>query len=115
MEDRTIMTFKEFQALTAEHLKLQQEVLTRKGKFYNPNAARLESFHNTGQAKQETPERALWGMFYKHITGIQSAIYGLDRGVIPDYYRTTESLLDMTTYPILLKGLFLEHPEFNRI
>ena len=65
----------------------------------------------TGEAKGETPERALWGMFYKHVTATRYLLDDIDQGILPSEGYLKELMKDMTFYPILLKGLIAERME----
>jgi hypothetical protein len=69
---------------------------------------KLENFKQAGAMKGETPERALWGMWVKHITSIRKIVEDLDKGIVPTLKLLSEKLGDNINYSLLLEGLIRE-------
>ncbi len=61
--------------------------------------------------KGETPERALWGMWVKHLVSVMDIIYDLDKGKLPTRDILDEKIKDTINYAILLKALIIERME----
>ncbi len=83
-------------------------VLTYKNKEYVSGEDRLANFKETAALKDETPEKALWGMWVKHIISIKKIILDLDRGIIPTAKMLSERIEDNINYSVLLNGLIVE-------
>jgi hypothetical protein len=102
------MKLKDFDAVVEERLGKCREVLTSKNKEYASDVDKLENFKQAAGMKGETPERALWGMWVKHITSIRKIVEDLDRGKVPTLALAAEKLGDNINYSLLLEGLLRE-------
>jgi len=83
------------------------ETLSKKGQEYAP-VDRLANFKKAGAMKQETPEKALWGMVTKHIIALQDFIEDLDIETVKEYPFWNEKIGDIICYCILLDALIQE-------
>ncbi len=82
----------------------------KKQQKYARKNDRLIHFKVTGRIKNETPERALWGMWSKQITSILDVIDDLDKDppVLPFQEMLNELISDNSNYPVLLEALITE-------
>jgi hypothetical protein len=99
------MKVEDFKTLMETQFYIIRATDEEKRKYYAPEENRLCHFVDTGNMKKETPERALWGMWSKHIIATMYMIYDLDKGIIPSEAILEELIKDNVLYPILLKGL----------
>lgn len=88
------------------------ELLGQKNAEYAEKDDKLSNFKQAAALKGETPERALWGMWIKHIISIKKIISELDQGKIPSPQTISEKCTDMINYTLLLEALIQErHPQ----
>lgn len=102
------MTAEEFKEIVTKRLECCGEVLTGKGGEYGRDNDRLHNFKRASLLDNETPERALWGMWKKHIVSVADMIDDIEHGKLPSQERVDEKLTDMINYTLLLEGLLLE-------
>lgn len=96
-----------FDVILNRRLTIIKKVLASKAKEY----ATHDRFHNFKQAANmddETPERALKGMWKKHLVSVFDMIDNLDRGIVPTEKLIDEKIGDSINYLILLEGLLRE-------
>lgn len=80
-------------------------VLGDKAKEYAQNNDRLHNFKVAAQVDNESPEKALWGMFKKHLV----SIIDLKNGDLkPTEKIINEKIGDAINYLILLEALLKE-------
>ena len=84
-----------------------REVLSNKAKEYanDVNDDRLHNFHEAAKINDETPEKALWGMFMKHFICIKDMVNNTDK-ITKELME--EKLLDGINYMILLEAVMTE-------
>jgi hypothetical protein len=99
------MTPEDFAALVDEHVEDLRASLREKAKEYAKEGDRLWNFKRAAALKRETPERALWGFFVKHIISVADMIDDIDRGVKTPAGLWEEKLRDVRNYAVLLHGL----------
>jgi hypothetical protein len=83
-------------------------VLTQKNKEYASDEDKLANFKEAAALKDETPEKALWGMWVKHIISIKKIIRDIDMGILPTEKIFLEKVTDNINYSVLLAGLLEE-------
>jgi hypothetical protein len=88
--------------------------LIRKAKEYATNTDRFHNFRTAARIKMETPERALLGIWMKHLVSILDIIDWVEQ--YPE--KITEAIInekigDNINYLILLEGLLKERLENN--
>jgi len=105
------MTFEDFSKLTKARFDYCYQLLTGvKQDKYTRDNDRLQHFKVTGRIKNETPERALWGMWSKQIASLLDVIEDLERNplILPSEEILNELISDNSNYPVLLEGLLRE-------
>jgi hypothetical protein len=105
------MTPEKFAEITENFTEGMLVLLNMKAEEYSRDGDRLYNFKIAGALKQETPEKALWGMIAKQIVSIKD--------MCEDPENVTEKqlqdrTLDVANYMALLQGLIRErHHDFN--
>lgn len=117
------MKQKEFEKLLDRRIELIRSVLSKKGKEYSSDLDRLHNFKRAGKMLQCSPEKALIGMWTKHIISILDIVDELDYkcGMEKDCYpafdvnrhmaMVEEKIGDSINYLILLEALIKERNE----
>jgi hypothetical protein len=103
-----------FNTILEERQKKTQSILSKKAEEYASDTDRLHNFKSAAQFDDETPEKALWGMWKKHLVSIQDIInkieHGHQHGIIyeiteEEWKVVNEKITDTVNYCILLEGL----------
>lgn len=102
------MNVKDFNNFVITKLEECQKVMGLKNLEYANDGDKLSNFKQTAVLKGETPEKALWGMWAKHIISIKKIIEDLDTGIAPSESLLAEKCIDMINYPLLLEALMME-------
>ena len=102
------MKVEQFRRLMEEQFDIIRRTEEEKRPLYAKKPDRLCHFKDSGDAKGETPERALWGMWVKHYTAMRYVLDDIDEGKLPSAAYLNELIKDLVFYPILLKALILE-------
>ena len=100
-----------FDKITEEQIQDIRRTLLLKSKEYARRGDRLSNFKTAARFDtkiEETPERALWGMWRKHLVSILDIIDDLDNDILPSVPLLNEKCRDVVNYAILLKALILE-------
>lgn len=105
------MNIANFNRLADERLDKCKEVLVRKNQEYASDTDKLSNFKQAAALKNETPERALWGMQAKHIISLKKIIEDVDQCKLPSLELLTEKITDNINYLILLEALITERIE----
>ncbi len=99
----------DFDAVVSNRLKLIQEILLRKRAEYAPNEGdRLHNFNRAAMMLDEIREKALVGMWAKHIVSILDIVDGLDIRPCPSIDMIEEKIGDAINYLILLEAMLKE-------
>lgn len=104
------MDAKTFNLIVENRIHYCAACLGTKAKEYASDTDRLHNFKLAALMDGETPERALWGMWKKHIVSIIDLIQKLDADpeFVPTIGLTNEKLGDNINYTLLLEGLIEE-------
>ena len=102
---------KRFSQILDEQIKSCIETLKNKYAEYGRGGDRLSNFKKAGRMKGETPEKALWGMWVKHLVSVMDIIHDLDEGKLPTKNILDEKIKNTINYAILLKALIIERME----
>ncbi len=96
-----------FNSIVQSRLDACSKVLCRKAEEYASDSDRLHNFVVAGRMDNESPVRALWGMWKKHIVSIRDAIERMnsDPTYCPSPEWCAEKLGDNINYTLLLEGL----------
>jgi hypothetical protein len=105
--DPDITTNDQFHAVIDNAIERIRSSLASKGKEYG-RGDRLSNFKRVADMLGTTPERALLGMWSKHIESTITIIGDIGKGDIPKPELLNEKMMDMINYPILLEALILE-------
>jgi len=111
------MKQKEFDDFLQSVISEIQTVLGSKGNEYSKDNDRLYNFKSAAVVDEETPEKALWGMFKKHLVSIKDIKDNVERfdnarytsgKILITKELVDEKLGDGINYLILLKALLYE-------
>lgn len=80
---------------------------------YASNGDRFHNFKVAASIDGETPERALWGMWKKHLVSVKDIIDGTTLNNVPPDALVTEKIGDTIVYMLLLKGMLDERRAAN--
>lgn len=98
-----------FSSLLKERLIKITKTLASKGEEYSDETDRLYNFKRAAMMDEgETPERALKGMWKKHLVSVFDIIDDLDYEVLPSEELLNEKIGDSINYLILLEALIKE-------
>ena len=101
------MNHEEFNFILQRRLSLIGGVLASKAEEY-ATTDRFHNFKRSANMDNETPERALKGMWKKHLVSVFDIIDKLDEGITPTEKMIDEKIGDSINYLILLEGLLKE-------
>ena len=107
------MTSEIFDAIVENRLALIKKILIAKRAEYAPDGGdRLHNFHRAAETLRCTPERALVGMWMKHVVSILDIIDDIDKGKEPRVELVNEKMGDAINYLILLEAVLKERIGF---
>lgn len=110
------MKHKEFEKLLKERFNIIRSVLIKKNKEYASDEDKLHNFKRAGAMLQCSQEKALIGMWTKHVISILDIVDKWDnKGIFPDMKQLNEKLTDAINYLILLEACFKEKKLFKII
>lgn len=101
------METKDFSKIVKTRFADVRETLTGKAKEY-ARGDRLSNFKTAAAFDKTTPEKALWGMYLKHLVSLRDFIDDLEHGVCMSWESWSEKIRDTITYALLLEGLIQE-------
>ena len=107
------MDYKELEKIVDRQIKICKDALLIKNKEYARGGDALSNFKKAGRMKGETPEKALLGMWVKHLVSVFDIIHDLDDNHLPSDSLLDEKIKDTVNYPMLLKGLIIERKNRN--
>jgi len=99
------MTSEQFDAFLDYAIELCRDTMKTKAGEYAIEDSRFYNFICAGSIKRETPEKALWGMYVKHLVSVIDIVEAVEAGkdVPRDHY--TEKLKDSIVYHLLFWGM----------
>ncbi|MRS02022.1 hypothetical protein EG832_02135 [bacterium] len=106
------MNFEDFGKLLQARLQRTEKVLSGKAKEYSMNGDRLHNFKVAARITGETPEKALFGMFLKHLVSIMDII---DKPGSATPEQTDEKIGDAINYLILLEAMLSERRSLSDV
>jgi hypothetical protein len=102
----------------ARFKKCKELMIGSKNVEYSRGGDKLHNFKKAGRIDSESPERALWGMFKKHLVSVQDIVNDIEneyRRLDPDSYIKlpeplilAEKITDSINYFVLLEALITE-------
>ncbi|UCE99925.1 MAG: hypothetical protein JSV82_02340 [Planctomycetota bacterium] len=95
----------EFEQIVVDRLEACKETLTQKNKEYSSATDRLHNFKVAARIDNETSEKALWGMYKKHLVSIMDLVE-FPGDATPDLLN--EKITDAINYHLLLEALLRE-------
>ena len=103
-----ITTSTEFNEFLDAAIKSCRDTLKGKANEYATDDDRFYNFKRAGEIKRETPEKALWGMYLKHLVSVIDIGERIEDELClpPEAY--AEKLKDSINYHFLLWGLLRE-------
>jgi len=96
---------KDFEALVNNRLKECRETLFAKGEEYSSDIDRLHNFKIAARIDGITPEKALWGMYRKHLVSVMD-LKNNPYDYTPELVK--EKIGDSINYHLLLEALLVE-------
>jgi len=103
------MNHKEFEKLLEERFNKIRSTLANKNKEYASGEDKLHNFKRAGKMLGCTQEKALIGMWTKHIISILDIVDKWeDAGTLPNVEQLEEKIGDSINYLILLEACFKE-------
>lgn len=102
------MNHEEFDKVLLKRIDRIKEVLSSKAKEYSTGSDRLHNFKRAAAMLRVTPEKALIGMFTKHMISILDMVDDLDRDKHATLEAWNEKLGDAVNYLILLEALVVD-------
>jgi hypothetical protein len=106
------MDNKTFEKIVKNRLEQCEETLNIKGNEYSNESDRLHNFKDAAKFLGCSPEKALLGMFVKHLVSVKDIIENIniwqDTGYIPDEKLIAEKFGDTINYILLLEALIEE-------
>ena len=107
------MNSKDFSNVSAVRINDCMETLGLKAGEYATDEDRLRNFKLAAALERCTPERALLGMWTKHLVSVIDIIEGIDQGKPIDRKLWDEKIGDSINYHLLLNGLVIERLNSN--
>jgi len=101
------MNVEKFNEMLEERIKKTRQVLDSKNKEYATNADKLHNFKRVGAMENCTPEKALVGMWAKHIISILDIVDNISTEKVTKEM-LEEKIGDAINYLILLEALIKE-------
>jgi hypothetical protein len=106
------MTNEKFDEMLERRVQLIRSVLKSKGREYtNSQADRFHNFNRAGNIQQISREKALVGMFTKHLVSILDIVDNIETER-PTYAVIEEKIGDAINYLVLLEGVLKEDCSF---
>lgn len=102
------MNHQKFKEVSTKRVEHCLATLNTKGEEYSRDGERLHNFKKAGRRLGCSPEKALRGMWEKHLVSIDDIIEDLDSGKIPNKATIDEKITDAINYLLLLEGLWIE-------
>lgn len=102
------MTPLQFENVIDESLQKIKEILIVKAREYRRNDNPFHNFEVAARKKNETRERALYGMAMKHTVSIDDIRNDLDCGKLPSRELVEEKFTDALNYLLLEKASLLD-------
>lgn len=101
------MIASDFNDIVSRRLAFCTETLSTKANEY-ATADRLHNFRVAAALQGCTPERALLGMWAKHIVSVVDLVRKIDEGGLPPELLVEEKVTDTINYALLLEALIEE-------
>ena len=95
------VTQEQFNLILEQRLEKIRGVLGSKAKEYATTTDRMHNFNVAARIMDTTPEKALWGIFMKHLVSVIDLVDGVDATV----NMVDEKMGDMINYMILLEAM----------
>ncbi len=103
------MTTEEFMELARKRTEKCLSLLEgKKNVEYTRNNDKLHNLKAAAKMIGTSPERALLGMWSKHLVSIVDIVNDLDKGTLPEEAILAEKITDSINYLLLLEGLLAE-------
>lgn len=98
------MKAEDFNEIVEKRIDIIRETLTSKAEEYADDGERFHNFYVAARVMDVTPEKALLGMWMKHLVSVFDIIENIDNS-LPNKELTNEKLGDSIVYNMLLEGL----------
>lgn len=89
-----------------EHCKAL--LLGEKNAEYSRGNDRLHNFKVAAAMDGESPAKALWGMWKKHIVSVRDIVSDMEAGILPSKQKVEDKMSDMINYALLLEAVIEE-------
>ena len=102
------MDHKDFDDVVGNRVKESLALLLPKGEEYSRDGDRLHNFKRAAGVQGCSPEKALIGMYTKHLVSVLDMVDDIDKGKVPCGKVLAEKMNDSHNYHYLLEGLICE-------
>lgn len=106
------MIASDFEELVEARIGKCAQTLDLKAGEYAADSDRLHNFKVAGALQGCSPERALLGMWTKHIVSVVDIVREIEDGKLPTEQLIHEKLTDVINYAYLLEALIEERRRF---
>lgn len=102
------MKQEQFQTVIGQMVSVCTKTLAHKNAEYNRGEDRLNSFKDAAAIDDESPARALWGMYKKHLISVRDIVADTNAGRRNRREVVQEKIKDSIVYHLLLWALLEE-------
>lgn len=103
------MDIERFEILARQRFWFCLQLMTgEKHKEYSRDKDKLHNFKVAGRILKSTPEKALFGMFVKHMVSVMDIVMDLDENKLPNMETIRDKIGDSINYMVLLEALLCE-------
>ena len=97
-----------FNKLLTARIEDMKKSMASKSDEYSTAIDKLHNFKRAAQVGNTTPQRALVGMWLKHIVSVLDIVDRADNGQLPDKELWNEKIRDSINYLVLLEAIIKE-------
>ena len=102
----------EFQKVADVQIEWCQKTLgLKRGEYEGSGGDRFHNFKIAAALDGESPEKALWGIWKKHLVSLKDIVDGTAEGKVPATNLLIEKIGDTINYMLLLRGLLTERQQ----
>lgn len=102
------MKQEQFQTVIGQMVSTCTKTLAHKNAEYNRGEDRLASFKDAAAIDDESPAKALWGMYKKHLISVRDIVADAEAGRRNRMEVVREKIKDSIVYHLLLWALLVE-------
>ncbi|GAG31957.1 unnamed protein product, partial [marine sediment metagenome] len=100
------MNHTDFNKIVKNRLNTCEDTLCAKNEEYSSDTDRLHNFVTAGRINNVTPEKALWGMYTKHLVSVMDMVADPSKVTVAVL---SEKMTASINYHLLLEGILVEY------